>query len=271
MRSLRGGAHRSGDALSSCFYCIVGSKLAAPGASAMPATKEGFGTCQTCSVHACPQHGDRPSTSFLCVDCLGSLAVQAVGAAPARADADPADDELTAAIAYGGSTAFRGAAPAVAAPAERMVTPAPDNQLFKAIERVKTLAAEGTLGNTVHGWLQQEIGPVDEAKLARPLGLDEPPAAGVRSLAMAVADSLRHRTDALFAGWSMEPWFYETHGGRVRVVDHALRAVLAARGARSVKAHPLEVAGGLRLPVELLALLVLLQIVLERNEPGFEW
>jgi hypothetical protein len=53
----------------SCFLCEMGAKHVLKGA---PAAGEGFGTCNECSVHACPRHGDRTRQYFRCAECIAA-------------------------------------------------------------------------------------------------------------------------------------------------------------------------------------------------------
>lgn len=54
-----------------CYLCEFGSPYWAPGAGRRAARADGVGTCVSCSVHACPQHGERYNSGFKCADCLG--------------------------------------------------------------------------------------------------------------------------------------------------------------------------------------------------------
>lgn len=78
-----------------CFLCAVGSKNATT--SPMATSTEGFGTCENCSVHACPKHGERQAQYFRCADCITGNALQgALGPGGGqtdldRGDADPVD------------------------------------------------------------------------------------------------------------------------------------------------------------------------------------
>jgi hypothetical protein len=52
-----------------CYLCELGSaNYIVTGLAA----GEGFGTCRSCSVHACPRHGERPSQYFRCADCFAA-------------------------------------------------------------------------------------------------------------------------------------------------------------------------------------------------------
>lgn len=51
-----------------CFLCAVRSanSVTSPAAT----TTDEFGTCHSCNVHACPQHGERTGQYFRCSDCI---------------------------------------------------------------------------------------------------------------------------------------------------------------------------------------------------------
>jgi hypothetical protein len=54
-----------------CYLCEVGSRKLVGSRDRRPIRPDAIGTCDECSVHACPQHGDKPDRRFLCADCLG--------------------------------------------------------------------------------------------------------------------------------------------------------------------------------------------------------
>jgi hypothetical protein len=70
--------------VSSCYLCVAASLNTIGTPAGGGTSREGFGTCDTCSVHACSQHGITVSNIFLCADCTASTsAASAVGAGPA--------------------------------------------------------------------------------------------------------------------------------------------------------------------------------------------
>lgn len=70
-----------------CYLCTIG--VTYPPLQNR-AAGEGFGTCNTCWVHACPKHGERNSQVFRCSDCVGARLANAglIGTGVAG-DADP--------------------------------------------------------------------------------------------------------------------------------------------------------------------------------------
>ena len=161
-----------------------------------------------------------------------------------------------------------GAAPTVTGPALAGVPPAPDVPLFRAIERLKELAASEQLGEHLRRTLTDEIQATDQS-LAPALGLAEEDVSvagmDVRSLALDVATSLGARTQERFRGWGEEQPNYPTTAPQRHLVDVGLRIAVFARGATSVKTKAVLMPGGLRLPEELLAILVLMQHELARE------
>jgi hypothetical protein len=73
-----------------CFLCAVGARHAIPAPAA--SSTEGFGTCNNCSVHACPRHGERQRQYFRCWDCISGEALSgALAPVPDVIDVDEGD------------------------------------------------------------------------------------------------------------------------------------------------------------------------------------
>lgn len=59
--------------VATCYLCEVGSRRLIHAHASRSIRPDGIGTCASCSVHACPQHGDRHTRHFKCADCLAEL------------------------------------------------------------------------------------------------------------------------------------------------------------------------------------------------------
>ncbi|HEX8745097.1 MAG TPA: hypothetical protein VF712_18370 [Thermoleophilaceae bacterium] len=251
--------------MDTCFYCVVGWSKVVPKAPKRPATNEGFGTCKQCSAHACPQHGDKTPTIFLCVDCIGSAAITP----PLRGEelehdrpGDGGSEELRALVRARGSEVFPGVAPAVAAPALAHVDEPNLERLRFSLDWFAALARLGQLGAWVEMMLVEQIEAAPVDALAGALGLppsmaeraprEEVSPESIRSAAqtraVAMATDLARRYD----GEALQP-----DTDKLDVAAMAIRICLYPRGATSVDINVANLAGGLLLPVEIAATVLL--------------
>jgi hypothetical protein len=77
-----------------CFLCEVGSRRLIRAHVRRSIRPDGIGTCASCSVHACPQHGDRHAKHFKCADCLAERgAAVEIGEEPSPHDGNEPDPE----------------------------------------------------------------------------------------------------------------------------------------------------------------------------------
>lgn len=220
------GVHYSALVADSCFLCRVGAEHVLQGA---PAAGEGFGTCDECSVHACPRHGDKDRQYFRCAECFA-----AEGAGLALTEPDPSR-----------AAELRGRAPRLSALSAEMRQQFDAARMGAAIDWVHRRAREGEalLPGVAEGI---DLGGKREAVSA--LGFSEEdvdPSAALEELGLrtiVIEDWVRDR-----AGQSGP----DQEGQRFTAGELAAAAVAIAymaRGVESAESSPFQIRGGLLLP-----------------------
>lgn len=247
----------------SCFICVTGGqsawgRLVAPAAS-RPSTLEGFGTCSSCWVHACPQHGDRPAQFFFCVDCLAADGVYTTLVRDDEGAPETPDASLRADLRERGADGLIGSAPRLGFIAEPVAARADEERMAYALDRLRTDLREG--GRDVARELSGRAEGTRRGQLALALGLseleprnvDESPL-GEAVLGMAVS---RIRLIATDAARSLAERLRDTDTTSpedARLAVLAVAMAFSARSAEDLEMGPLAVRGGLAMPPVLVLL-----------------
>ena len=114
---------KGGNATNTCYLCQINPKKKTTGQAPLrQTTTDGFGTCRSRNVHACPQHGDRIAQHFKCADCNAGTSVNAAMLPPQpgtgiRRDGSDDEDAVAARMVERGPAGLAALAPAVAIPA----------------------------------------------------------------------------------------------------------------------------------------------------------
>lgn len=223
----------------SCFLCRVGAQHVLQGA---PAAGEGFGTCEGCSVHACPRHGDRDRQYFRCADCFA-----AEGAGLALTEPTPDSPRE-----------LRGRAPRLSTLSVEMRQQFDPRRMGAAVDWVHRRAREGeTLLPSVPGVAGGTyLGGDEQAAVALGFG-DEEVEGSTASEDLALRAAMVEawvRDKARQADRGDEPL---REGPRLVAGELAavgLAIAYTARGAESAESSPFQVRGGLILPPSVVVL-----------------
>jgi len=256
-----------------CFLCAVGSRSVMPSPAAT--STEGFGTCENCSVHACPKHGERQSQYFRCSDCITGSALRGVlGPGPGPADVDRGDDPVD----RFGLLALAAESPGVALAGLDLFEDDLVEPMRAGLARLGTLPSVAIDG--VRDRLAQDLADAEPGAVEAALGL---PAE--------LVDRLRHGLPGSCAGgdtvakvarvklhlifqtldeqsatmWSMR----EPSLNRAEYSLAVLAGAFAAREASTLREGVLSVPGGLQMPPLVILLSTLLVTEIERGPETF--
>ena len=251
----------------SCFLCVIGGGALPPYASRH--ASEGFGTCRSCSVHACQIHGDklRGQSFFHCVDCLSKMGlVTAITTSPPSTQSGvlpSVDPEVHSLINEAGASGFRGVAPGIATVAYRPASDVNLDVMNAALRRLVNAREEPDLAGYYAeasydrtrwdgtAWALGLLGPVPDHYRRQWLGLSDRAARRIVTDVLHVAvctAQLELRQLELVDGDSPEilDWCN-------RVATWSLAAAYGARGTDQMSVSPYDLRGGLRMaPVVLL-------------------
>jgi hypothetical protein len=240
----------------SCFLCVIGgATLPSPGKRK---ASEGFGTCNSCDVHACQVHGDKlvGQTYFRCADCLTRLGlITAVTTGPPNgpvgggtASVDPVDPAVRQVLNRRGGALFRAIAPGATASTAPLVADADLDAIasclvaFTAPRRRRIVSGEAMLS-----WA---TAPPEDPR--RALGLPNVDEYTTEQRATDIelgAGVLRVAADVFQL--EAEDWTLRSPDdirAQADLAAWALATAYAARGAQTLRTNPFLLGGGLRLP-----------------------
>jgi hypothetical protein len=269
--------------MDTCFLCQINLKNKKTGKAPLrKTTTDGFGTCRTCNVHACPQHGDRISAHFQCADCNAGISVNAAMTPPqpgTLARPGGADDQeaVAAQMVEWGAAGFAALAPRVAIPAMSLIEGDSADRMQRTLESlVRDYGAHRRLGLAEH--LGRAITEQTDQERVLSLGLDE---AGPGDEEAGPGDEEAGPEDEEREGAAAHAPLREVVSARVEVLDRAavlaldrmpliseygprqaefvalaVASALQPRGADSLDEDVLNIPGGLTIPALLFAILV---------------
>jgi hypothetical protein len=257
--------------MDTCYLCHVNPRKKKTGQAPLrQTTTDGFGTCRSCNVHACPQHGDRIAAHFRCADCNAGTSVNAAMTPPqpgtgVRPDGSDGDDAIAARMVERGAAGFAALAPAVAMPAMSLIEADTVERMRRTLDSlVRAYRERGRLG------LAELLGPAiqerPDEQLALSLGLDEGAGrprdewsvdAGAR---VPLRDVVSARAEVLdtAAVLALErmPVVADYGPRQAEFVALAVASAMQPRGAESLDDNVLDLPGGLTIPALLFAILV---------------